>query len=475
MSSVRKPAVKHSRAIAVRVSPAGREPLRAVMLERTPTGFELVWRKQAPAGTDPVRFVADLAAAAAVPEGEVPPVVAVGLDSSLLGFYRLELPPVRDSQLQSVVRMQAEAVLPLPADQMRLAWRVENAAGERRLCTLAAVRKDALDPLLTGLRSAGVQAVIPDCEGAVVGWRRLLGGSDQRSVLLHVRDADTRLLLCENGRLIHAITLDVGGDDLAGTEAAGETVELFVHDLRNALERFDVAAEAAQGIHVLSQAAGSNGSMIAHLKQAGISAQPAGAAGHALHSRDRLDQAELIEYLEPIGTAMLVLDDGLNRLDMYAQEDYAQRVPRGFRAFIPAIAAVAAAVMLVVLLITAKATDEAELAKIKTTRLAELHQQYQVRYTVAQQRPDLLDLLNRINDSMKEGMLLDNFVFQKLQKPVEIAGFAQSYEQLYEFEKALASQKDISDVKIQSPTWDDRNNRVSFRMTFYYKNFGKGK
>ena len=91
---------------------------------------------------------------------------------------------------------------------------------------------------------------------------------------------------------------------------------------------------------------------------------------------------------------------------------------------------------------------------------------------VADGRPDVLDILTKVNESVQPEMLLDNFVFQK-GKPVSISSFAKSYEQVYEFEKTLADKSGISDVKIISPTFDEKQKRVNFKMTFHYKDFTK--
>ena len=125
-----------------------------------------------------------------------------------------------------------------------------------------------------------------------------------------------------------------------------------------------------------------------------------------------------------------------------------------------------------VFLVSAKMTDNSKLEKMQATELTSLIQLQQMRKRIADGRPDVLDILTKVNESVQPEMLLDNFVFQK-GKPVSISSFAKSYEQVYEFEKTLADKSGISDVKIISPTFDEKQKRVNFKMTFHYKDFTK--
>ncbi|MEJ2647267.1 MAG: hypothetical protein P8016_02510, partial [Sedimentisphaerales bacterium] len=50
----------------------------------------------------------------------------VGYDSAGTAFSRVNIPPVDDKEIESMVRLQAESRLPLPADQMELAWRADK-------------------------------------------------------------------------------------------------------------------------------------------------------------------------------------------------------------------------------------------------------------------------------------------------------------------------------------------------------------
>ena len=91
--------------------------------------------------------------------------------------------------------------------------------------------------------------------------------------------------------------------------------------------------------------------------------------------------------------------------------------------------------------------------------------------SVAQQRPDLLELLGQINASGDNGIKLESFHFKKGQ-PVTITGEASGNEQLYKFEKNLQDRKNITSVKM-NPSKDAKTKKIKFTITFHYRNFTK--
>ena len=117
-----------SGAIAISTARGGQRPFKAVKLQKAAGAFELVWKKTWES--------ADAAGAKYPTEtGERAVMVA---ESKGVVFYRIDIPPVRDSQVDSIVKMQAEALLPLPADKMQVCWRADRVVGAMRGVTIAA-------------------------------------------------------------------------------------------------------------------------------------------------------------------------------------------------------------------------------------------------------------------------------------------------------------------------------------------------
>ena len=191
-----------------------------------------------------------------------------------------------------------------------------------------------------------------------------------------------------------------------------------------------------------------------------------------------------------------------------------------------------AAVMLALLVLVSFAVDIAKPGAIEKRIKASgseadidlIMQRQNLKKVVAQQRPDILDLISEITASAQSnqrsqrggmsdrggmggrggrmgrgqnsGIELESFHFKKGQ-PVTITGTASTTDQLYSFEKKLEENKDIEEVKRSTSVntigsslttnargtggpgspggagRDNRNRGVKFTITFHYKTFTK--
>jgi hypothetical protein len=144
----------------------------------------------------------------------------------------------------------------------------------------------------------------------------------------------------------------------------------------------------------------------------------------------------------------------------------------------PKVACAIAAVMLVLLAIVSYAVDmtspnaiekrlEASISNIDMDLLLKKQNLIKV---VARERPDLLELLNLVNESGARGITLNSLHFKKGQ-PVSITGQAGSNDDLSRFEKSLQNSKGIDKVNPPTASVDSKSRRITFTMTFQYKNF----
>ena len=99
---------------------------QAVQLRRSDSGYELL-RVYEDAGTL-----------------EASDITVGGFDSGRAAFYRIQVPDVKSDQMSNLVEMQAEALLPLPMDQMEIAWRSHKEEGKSEV-TIAAARLNQLE------------------------------------------------------------------------------------------------------------------------------------------------------------------------------------------------------------------------------------------------------------------------------------------------------------------------------------------
>jgi hypothetical protein len=479
-------AVDMSSAIAISTGRNGQGPFKAVKLQRSAAGYELIWKRtfgrEDASGIESFlrEEVSSAESERAIQTNE--PVIIVA-ESRGLVFYRIDIPPVRDGQVDSVVKMQAEALLPLPADEMQLCWRVDKAAGGKRGVTIAAGKTEGLRAYAGAARRFGASKILLDYEGMVKAWVELFSGTYEKTVLINIAESGTGVIFADNGRLSCAVTLDVGHENLSGRADWRNTAELFVHDLRNALELFELSPEEDAKVVVLSEDVRTHKRLISYIKEAGINASAVAPRPRAMKSSEEISPKDAIEYIGPIGAAMLALDPEPVKLNLFEDLYSASGTGRAAGSLKrPCVITVAMAVLFV---LVSYAVDKASLAQLRkhiysasgnpgATNAAALIEQQQMRKTVAVQRPDMLDLLGKIRESGPDGVVLDTITFKKRQA-VTVGGSCKSYDQLYEFQKKLGEQSGIKEVRIQSSAVDKKKEKVGFKMTFHYKNFTRKK
>ena len=482
-------AVDMSSAIAISTGRNGQGPFKAVKVRRRAGGYELIWKRTF-GGEDAIGIESflreEVSSAQSVRPMETNEPVIIVAESRGVVFYRIDIPPIRDGQVDSVVKMQAEALLPLPADKMQVSWRVDKAAGGKRGVTIAAGKTEGLRAYTGAARRFGTSKIFLDYEGVVRAWRELFGGTYDKTVLINIAEAGTGVVLAENGRLSCAVTLDAGQEALSGQADWSNSAELFVHDLRNALELFGLIDDTDAKVAVLSEDIETHKRLISYLREAGINASAAVPSPGAMKSSEEISPKDAAEYIGPIGAAILALDTEPDELNLFEDLYSAAGTGRASRAAgslkRPCVITVA---MVVLFVLFSYAVDKASLAQLRkhiystsgnpeATNAAALIEQQQMRKTVATQRPDMLDLLAKISESGPDGMILDTITFKKRQA-VTIGGSCKSYDQLYEFQKKLGEQGGIKEVNIQSSAVDKKKSKVGFKMTFHYKNFTRKK
>ncbi len=463
-------------------------PYKAVMVKKTSKGPQLVWKmtdKGAAGGL--AAFVSKvMPPAPSVQDNGLAPAGVLGLDCATVAFYRIEVPAVSDQKLASIVRMQAESLLPLPADQMQIAWRAYAAQNDKRSCSIAAARSDQLRQIAAAAADRASRILL-NAEAVVKAWTELFDCTVAASVLINIRENDTHVLLTAQGLLAHAITLDIGADELSGADAAAD-LELFVHDLRNALELFGSDGVEIAGIFVISETPQAHERIISYLKGAGMDVQATVPASRTLRYGHQADAPgdvaasgladtpvtarDICEYLEPIGLALMALDGDAAQLNLFdgllAESGQGDKAKVGI---VFKLACVIAAIAVVVFLVVGKSLDKVSLAKLGGVEVRKLIEQQNMKELIASHRPDILGAITAVNECGSSGMMLNSFEYKD--GKVTIASFARSREQMYEFQKKLQAKDSIGPVTIISPSFDEKAKRVNFKMQFQYKNLFK--
>ncbi len=408
--------------------------------------------------------------------------IVVGFNSAGVAFYRMSVPAVGEEETASIVKLQAETRLPLPVEQMELAWRADQMQNGQVGVIVAAARKKLLQGFVEDVRSFEPTKILLDCEGLVKAWKAFFSGDKKHAVVVSMAARNTQVCLTEDGRLSNAMVLDIGMEDLAakGEDEQMQTCERFVQDMRSVLELFGYAEQAELPVFVLSDGDAAHVSIVSSLRSAGLNARVALPDVKDSRVPKEISVEGIYKYRVPIGLGLMALEASEDELNIF-EHLYSPTTKKEKKHWLysPKVACVIAAVMLVLSTVvlcsvdmaSPKAIEKRLEASFSDTNMNLLIQRQKLIKTVAQQRPDLLNLLGQVNASGERGIKLESFHFKKGQ-PVTITGQADGNEQLYKFEKSLQDRKNIKSVKT-NPSRDAKSKKIKFTITFHYKNFTK--
>jgi len=463
--------------------------LKAVEIRRREGGFEVLWAKSGEGSYRELDVFATECGLSAVSTDQTGKdgdrIVVVGFNSAGLAFYRSSAPAVKEKEIAAIVKLQAETRLPLPTEQVEIAWRAGRIHDNEMTVTIAAGRRERLQEFVENVRGLEPGKILLDCEGIVKAWRTFFEGNASAgdAVIVSMGARSTQVCLAEGGQLSNAAVLDIGVNDLSEEEpAVGQTevTEGFVQDVRSVLELFGYTEPAELPVFVLSDGSGAIESVVFSLVSAGLDARAAEPLSKELGVAGEIGAEELYGYRVPIGLALMELEaeEELNIFERLYRPSREKEKGRWLHS--PKMAGVVAAVMMVMLVIASYAVDVASPGAIEKrlkTSVSDadmnlLVQRQKLIRTIAVERPDLLELLNEVNLSGSKGVLLDGVQFKKGQA-VSITGQADSPDLLYKFQESLLTKNGIKQVEIQNATKDPKGDKFKFTITFHYKNFTK--
>lgn len=458
------------------------DKLKGVEIRSGNGTFDLLWTRSSE-DADWARFAAECGVSVQPggrPADEGDKMVVVGFSSAGAIFHRVTVPAVGHKEIASIVQLQAETRLPLPGDQIEMAWRADPARDGQMGVTMAVARKEHLRKFIASVQSVRPGCILLDCEGIVHSWRTVFGGTERKAVLLSIAKRSTTVCLVEDGRLSNAVVLDAGVEDLAaGGVGQTEAMEMFTQDMRGVLELFGCANQADLPIFVLSDGSAAHVSIVSALRLVRVNARVALPRVRKSESEGGIGAEGLYDYRTPIGLALLALEQDGEALNIFERlYNLEGKERKKSWLYSPKAAAAVACAMLVLLAIVSFAVDVASpdaiekrlKASISDVDMDQLLEKNRLMQAVARQRPDMLELLKAVNDSGGRGITLNSILFKKGQ-PVSVTGQANSNDDLSRFEKSLQANKSIGEVNPPTATMDSKTRKITFTMTFHYKNF----
>jgi hypothetical protein len=462
------------------------DKLKGVRLVRQGEALRLCWTKSAEADTAKVETFAaecDLPVRTAAPtEKDKDRVAVVGFDSAGAVFYRINVPAVKEEEIRAIVELQVETRLPLPAEQIEFAWRPQTAQDGQVAVTIAAAKREHLREFVETVRGFEPSSIMLDCEGIVRAWRAFFSGGYETTVVVSMGLRNTRVCLAEDGRLVNAMSLDIGTEDFprdGGAAAGMEAAERLTQDMRGVLELFGYAEPTIVPVLVLSDGGPVTKSVVSFLSSAGFAVKAAVPDVNKFSGPGELGPEQLYEYRVPMGLACLALDGDVQELNVFEHlyEPAGKEVKKPWFHSLKVTGVIAAVVLalLVIVLYLVDVANEKHLSRLETeANFKELTRRQKLIRTVARERPDLLALLSELSGSESEGILLDSLSFEK-GEPVSIGGQAGGAEQVYKFQESLGDRKGITNVMLQSQGKDPKGDKFKFTITFHYSYFTKKK
>ena len=453
----------------------GRE-FKAVGLHRVGDKFDILWT-QSGRGR---QFIENIIQSKQDAEAEI----VIGFDSSQAVFYRITAPAVKADELEAIVALQAEALLPLPVEQMELAWRAGNVHNDKQAVTIVAARTDKLLKFVETVRICEPWLILLDGEGIVKAWKVFFGDDKRQCAIINIRDSNTQVCFAEDGQLALAVTLDLGSDDFSATgKPESRTLERFAQDMRSAFEHFGFADTRQLPAFIVCQNRNTAGDIIGYLATAGFDMPMAEEALEKPASKTELSVEQFYEYFVPIGLAMTALEPEGDQLNIFRRLYRPARQEKKSSP-LPSLksAVVIVVIMLAAFLFFSYKIDSARLNRINhcfagaepNTSANLFFQRQKISSAIAGQRPDVLDLLINISKDAPDDMMLDSLAFKKGQL-VSIAGHINDRQKLNKFAESLQDRGGIKAVKIQKCSLDEKEKQHQFVITFDYKNFTQKK
>ncbi len=460
--------------------------LQAVEVRVKAGGIEMVWAKSGDPTDTWLSFArqCELVTTGGIPKKRPSKrAVALCVESIGVAFQEFTIPAVGSQETEAMVRMQAETRLPLPIEQMDIAWRTRPGRAGETSVTLAAARKGLLQSVADQLHQIDPTEMVLEAEALVALWKHLCSHESLDSVLIDVTSRRTLVCNVAEGGLVDATVMDVGWADVEPSlwpreglpSEAPSPFEVFVQDLREILDGYGSEAGARE-VYVSTDTPEQVTLLAQCLDAKGLSVAPLQPDQERLVTHSESDTLDLIfEYRLTLGAALACLDSDTKRLrlfDRYCAAP-AQNAKRR-RSITPGAAAAVAVIATAIMLAGLYGIDV-----VKAQRLEELTQGADLRQIlqekayqkeIARRRLNVLALLQEMGAAEGSGIVLDSLHFKEGQA-ITVEGRADKEDQLHTFQEGLLGQRGISKVILARPSFDKKTKKFGFTLTFHYKTF----
>lgn len=405
--------------------------------------------------------------------------VAIGYDSSRVAFYRLSLPPVKDEDLPVLLEHQAEALLPLPVEQMAMSWRKQGNHNGSMDVILTAARRDQLERFCRQLGETAGQRVYLESEALVIAAYQLCDIMDEEALIVYPGSRRTHICLVQNRRLVLSTYSDVKREVLGDESHLQESsAERLGQDIRNLAERYSPQFLSRRKVIIISDGSVLFDNLARNFQRSGLTSQAKPIRMELFANAGTISPGLVYEYFVTTGVALLAIEQA-EGLDLFGQfwerkEEKPARIHKG-----PLIAGAALAMIAFgFFLYTSYRQDTAYLQRMNNTVAAatqdttieQLEKEFNTKKAIADYRIDLLKLITEVQACVPEGEMLDGIQFVRYQQ-VAVSGATKKRDNIFQFIENLQARKDFKNVDKTLKMTGDKQRPIGYTITFDYKNY----
>jgi hypothetical protein len=405
--------------------------------------------------------------------------LAVCFDGRNAAFYRVNIPVTDNQQLESIIKIRAESLLPIDSSKMRFSWRCDREIASSRNITIAAGSRNIIDGFAASVSDLKPDRITVDHEAMVAAFEKYTEDLPPRYILTFFSKNCTKVCAVEAGLLVNAITIDTGTDNLFEDEQTiANTAEMFTQDICSGIDYFGPDFASVQAF-ILCPNHELGGKLSEFLAQTGLNTQLPKILITKLIDDQSVTPEQFIEWLPLLGTALLNETADENQLNLFEQvylEKARESALRG--TVIAKRTSIAAVVIILLILLGVFIVDYAQLWYLKDKlayesqgiNVARLIKRHRTHRQIASARPDMIELLSIIAEAAPSAMVIDNINYRRGQA-VTISGQVPNHQTLEQFHKALREHKDVKDAQVGPATKSKNDKKLNFSVTFGYKNF----
>ncbi len=403
-----------------------------------------------------------------------------GYESRRTAFYPLRVPAVAGEELDALVRLQAEEVLPLPVDQMTLTWRAGHSQNGKLPVTLAASRTESLANFFRPLEEWNPDKIVLESEAVVKACQALHPGLEPEYLLVCPARQHIQIYQVQHHLVAGVLTSDRDAGPVQTTDHPSEAhLESVRQTLYSALKTFGLQNQKECPVYILPQDGWPSPEAVTELARSGLNVKCLSFSAEHLRHWKGAESLDVSLWLAPLGLGLMALDADTGTLNLFETILPSAARRKKSRGLLKLKYSLTAALLLAIALpLVMYGLDWARLKKMEAalarsevkTSLAQLEREEKLKKAIAQQRPDILALLRILADSAPEGILLDS-VHTKKGQPVRLQGSFQDKNKLFDFADKLQQQKGIQTVRILNQSRDNKKNQSIFTITFEYQHF----